>query len=181
MRSRAQPVALVALIVLLWFVVRTMVPGQPAPAALPAFSLPRLDAPESRIASSTLRGRPVLLNVWASWCIGCRREHDTLLRLAGSGTIEIVGIAWRDDPHDARRWLAQLGSPFALVMLDADGALASRLGVTAAPESLLIGADGAILRRHAGPLTEETWREEFAPQLSAAAPPATAARAATPR
>ncbi|MBI4693883.1 MAG: DsbE family thiol:disulfide interchange protein [Gammaproteobacteria bacterium] len=175
------PLVIAAAIALLWFAVRMTSPGHSAPAALPAFSLPRLDAPESLVDASALRGRPRLLNVWASWCIGCRREHDVLLRLARTGTIEVSGIAWRDDPRDARRWLEQLGNPFALVMLDADGAVAARLGVTAAPESLLIGADGAILRRHAGPLTEEIWRAEFAPALSAAVPPATAVPAAKPR
>ena len=86
--------------------------------AAPEFSLPRLDNPEAFLQRADLLGKVSLVNVWATWCSGCRQEHDTLLALAQDGGIPIYGINWKDDSTLARQWLQQLGNPYAAVGVD---------------------------------------------------------------
>ena len=144
-------------------------PG-PAPVLaerLPDFRLPDLLAPGDVLASASLAGRPTLLNVWATWCVPCRQEHDRLMVVSAEGAVELVGINWRDRQEDARRWLAQLGNPYARVGFDGDGAVGEAMGVQGAPETLLVAPDGRIVHRHVGPLTADAWRQRFAPLLAA--------------
>lgn len=141
--------------------------GKPAPE----FSLESLGDPAWKVGSADFSGRPWLLNVWATWCSGCRDEHETLLAIARENRLPIMGLNWRDDRALALRWLAQLGNPYASVAFDPDGQTAIDYGVYGAPETFLIGADGTVLRKRVGPLTPEIWREEFLPLLSAPAEP----------
>ncbi|MEE9142196.1 MAG: redoxin family protein, partial [Gammaproteobacteria bacterium] len=64
--------------------------GKPAPR----FVLPRLDNPDEFVDQETFAGQVTLVNVWATWCVGCRQEHDMLLRIAASGVVPIVGLNW---------------------------------------------------------------------------------------
>jgi len=138
--------------------------GKPAPQ----FSLPRLDDPEKTLQRSDLLGKVSLVNVWGTWCSGCRQEHETLLALAQDGAIPIYGINWKDDPALARQWLQQLGNPYAAVGVDEEGGAAIDWGVYGAPETFLIGADGTVLYKHIAPMTLAAWRDEFVPRIAAA-------------
>jgi cytochrome c biogenesis protein CcmG/thiol:disulfide interchange protein DsbE len=138
--------------------------GKPAPE----FSLPRLDDMQSRLQRSDLLGQVSLVNVWATWCSGCRQEHETLLSLARDSGIPIFGINWKDDPGLARQWLQQLGNPYAAVGVDEEGVAAIDWGVYGAPETFLIGADGTVLHKHIAPMTLDAWRKEFMPRIAAA-------------
>ena len=80
--------------------------------AAPGFDLPTVKNPDVRVASADYGGKTVLVNVWATWCVGCRQEHDFLMQLAGSGAIPIYGINWKDNRPDALRWLDQYGDPY---------------------------------------------------------------------
>jgi cytochrome c biogenesis protein CcmG/thiol:disulfide interchange protein DsbE len=135
---------------------------QPAPE----FSLPDLADPSRRVGSADFAGRMVLLNVWATWCEGCRHEHEYLLELARSG-VPIYGINWNDDRAKALAWLEQLGNPYVASAFDDVGAVAIDFGVYAAPETFLIGPGLTILDKHFGPLTPEVWNERFAPAMEA--------------
>jgi cytochrome c biogenesis protein CcmG/thiol:disulfide interchange protein DsbE len=108
------------------------------------------------------------LNVWATWCGGCRQEHDTLLTIARDGRIPMIGLNWRDERALALRWLAQLGDPYDSIAFDPDGRVAIDWGVYGAPETFLIGADGKVLHKQIGPMTLEIWRRDFVPLLPAA-------------
>lgn len=80
---------------------------------LPAFHLTSLEKPDVMLdASSIINGKPVLLNVWATWCPTCRAEHQYLRSLAAQG-IRIVGINYKDDRQKALDWLQELGNPYA--------------------------------------------------------------------
>jgi cytochrome c biogenesis protein CcmG/thiol:disulfide interchange protein DsbE len=138
--------------------------GKPAPA----FELPRLHEPERMVRSEELLGRPYLLNVFGSWCPGCRDEHPVVERLARSGTLPVVGFNWRDERADALRWLNQFGDPYALIVVDFEGRTAIDYGVYGAPESFLIGADGTVLYKHIGPLSWSAVEAEILPRLAAA-------------
>lgn len=138
--------------------------GKPAPE----FSLPRLDDPSQTFSRADLLGKVSLVNVWGTWCAGCRQEHDVLLTLAKDSGIPIYGINWKDDEDLARQWLVQLGNPYAAVGVDADGRVAIDWGVYGAPETFLVGPQGNVLYKHIAPITLEVWREEFLPRIAAA-------------
>ena len=138
--------------------------GKPAPA----FDLPRLGEPDIRLTDSDLRGRVRLVNVWATWCGGCRQEHDTLLQIARLGVVPIIGLNWKDDEQLAQQWLEQLGNPYVATGFDGDGRVAIDWGVYGAPETFLIDANGVVLYKHIAPLNMDTFKSEFMPRILAA-------------
>jgi cytochrome c biogenesis protein CcmG/thiol:disulfide interchange protein DsbE len=138
--------------------------GKPAPA----FSLPRLSDPEQTLGTEDMRGQFSLLNVWATWCVGCRQEHDTLLQIASNYGVPIYGLNWKDNTVQARAWLEQLGNPYAATAVDLDGAVAIDWGVYGAPETFLLAADGTVLYKHLSPLSLAIWEAEFLPRMRSA-------------
>ena len=138
--------------------------GRPAPE----FSLPSLHDASYPVATRDLHGRPWLLNVWGTWCVGCRQEHEVLLQIAAKNVVPVIGLNWKDDNSAALRWLSELGNPYAAVAEDRDGRVAIDWGVYAAPETFLIGSDGTVLYKHIAPMTLEVWEREFLPRLGSA-------------
>lgn len=114
------------------------------------------------LESALTQGKPVLLNVWATWCPTCRAEHQYLNRLAAQG-IRVVGLNYKDDRAKAVAWLNTLGNPYALSLSDSDGMLGLDLGVYGAPETFLIDGNGIIRYRHAGDLNARVWESEMKP------------------
>ncbi|EOY5420102.1 DsbE family thiol:disulfide interchange protein [Cronobacter dublinensis] len=130
---------------------------------LPAFRLAALDDPNVTYdRAALLNGKPLLLNVWATWCPTCRVEHQFLNGLAAGG-VRVAGLNYKDDRAKAVAWLNHLGNPYALSLFDGSGMLGLDLGVYGAPETFVIDARGVIRYRHAGALNDEVWREEIAP------------------
>lgn len=135
--------------------------GKPAPE----FELPRLDDPASTLRRADLLGDVSLVNVWATWCVGCRQEHPFLVELARRGEVPIFGLNWKDDPALARDWLARLGDPYRATAVDRDGRAAIDWGVYGAPETFLVDASGTVLYKHIAPLSPEVWEREFVPRI----------------
>jgi cytochrome c biogenesis protein CcmG, thiol:disulfide interchange protein DsbE len=133
---------------------------------MPPFALPALEPPGPGFAVGDLGGKLALVNVFASWCPGCRVEHPTLLRLARDGAIPLYGINWKDKPGDGLKWLKANRSPYLKVGDDGSGRLGIDLGVTGVPETFVVDPTGRIRYRHAGPITEEVWAETFVPLLA---------------
>ncbi|MEO1244280.1 MAG: DsbE family thiol:disulfide interchange protein [Pseudomonadota bacterium] len=131
----------------------------------PEFELPRLKDLNTSVGSEDYRGTTALVNVWATWCVGCREEHPFLMELAASGAVPIYGINWRDRRPDALRWLQQYGDPYVASGFDEDGRVAVDWGVYGAPETFLVSADGIVLHKHLGPLTRAIWEQDFVPLL----------------
>ncbi|MBG6248337.1 MULTISPECIES: DsbE family thiol:disulfide interchange protein [Symbiopectobacterium] len=111
---------------------------------------------------SALIGKPLLLNVWATWCPTCRAEHRFLNMLAAQG-VRIVGMNYKDDRVKAVDWLKELGNPYAMSLFDGNGMLGLDLGVYGAPETFLIDGRGIIRYRHAGDLNMQVWQETLKP------------------
>ena len=112
---------------------------------LPDFRLASLEKPDVMLdPSNIINGKPVLINVWATWCPTCRAEHQYLRSLAAQG-IRIVGINYKDDRQKAVNWLHELGNPYG------------------APETFLIDGKGIIRYRHAGDVNERVWQQEILP------------------
>ncbi len=139
--------------------------GKPAPE----FNLPTVLDAEKTIGTDDYRNQYALINVWATWCVGCRQEHNFLLALAESGAIPIYGINWRDNRAEAAKWLQQLGNPYVASGYDADGRVGINWGVYGAPETFLLDPDGIVLYKHLGPLNRAAWEREFVPLMNAGA------------
>ena len=87
--------------------------GQPVPAS----SLPRLDEAAAADIRTLAAGRPVLVNLFASWCAPCRIEHPKLMELKARGVV-VIGVAYKDEPVATRAFLEEMGDPFDAVLVD---------------------------------------------------------------
>ncbi len=132
----------------------------------PAFNLPKLYEPTQRVSKHDLLGKPYLLNVFASWCIECGVEHPVLTAEAPHLGVQLVGYNYKDAPDDAKRWLAEHGNPYALLIADEPGNTAIDFGVYGAPESFLIDAKGIIRYKHIGPFTPDVVASELKPAIA---------------
>ncbi|QUJ77955.1 DsbE family thiol:disulfide interchange protein [Sulfitobacter albidus] len=112
-------------------------------------------------------GEVTLVNFWASWCPPCRAEHPRLLRMEAEG-IPIVGINFKDTEGAASQYLREDDNPFVGVGFDPQGRTAIEWGVTAPPETFIVGADGTVLYRFAGPLVGSAYEQRFLPALEKA-------------
>lgn len=135
--------------------------GKPAPQ----FTLQDLADLSETVGSADVAGRMHLVNVWGTWCPGCREEHDMLLQIAASKVVPIIGLNWKDNRDQALRWLAQLGDPYERVAFDPEGRVAIDWGVYGAPETFLVGADGTVLAKRIGPMTATVWQQQFLPLI----------------
>jgi cytochrome c biogenesis protein CcmG, thiol:disulfide interchange protein DsbE len=135
--------------------------GKPAPQ----FVLPSLTDPVRQVSSAQYSGRPYVINVWGTWCVECRVEHEMLLEAAAQKRVPIIGLNWKDEDAAALQWLAQLGNPYDAIAVDKEGRTAIDFGVYGAPETYLIDAAGRVVYRHVGPLTREVWQREFTSRL----------------
>lgn len=139
--------------------------GKPAPA----FRLPLLNE-AALYAETDLKGRPLLVNFFASWCEGCQVEHPELMRLAKEQHIEIIGMDYKDSETAVSQWLQRHGSPYRKVVLDSQGKAGLDWGVYGVPETFVLNAQGVIIYKQIGPMTEEVWRSRIAPLLAGARP-----------
>ena len=144
--------------------------GRKAPSfdAAPLVGLTSNGAPVPGLASADLLGHVSVVNVFASWCIPCREEHPLLLKLAEDKRFQLVGLNYKDDPDNARRFLGQIGNPFAAVGADRSGRIGIDWGVYGVPESFVVAADGTIIYKFIGPLTEDSLRYTLMPQIEKA-------------
>lgn len=131
----------------------------------PDFTLAKLNAPDQRLSNKDLLGQVWVLNVWASWCVSCRAEHAIITDLANRNLVEIVGLDYKDQPEDARRWLKQFGNPYSASLMDIEGRVGIDWGVYGVPETFIIGKDGRIKYKHIGPVTKESLESEIVPAL----------------
>ena len=131
--------------------------GKPAPQ----FSLPGLLEEASPLQAQSLRGHWTLVNVWGTWCVECRAEHQALLSIKAQGRVPIYGIDWKDDDAQARAWLSELGNPYERIGADREGRVAIDWGVYGAPESFLVNPECTVVYKHVGAMTLDIWQREF--------------------
>jgi cytochrome c biogenesis protein CcmG/thiol:disulfide interchange protein DsbE len=144
--------------------------GRPVPTAdLPALAgLTRDGAPVPGIAAADFKGLVTLVNVWASWCVPCHAEAPVLLKLSEDKRFRIVGINYKDQPDNARRFIGRYGNPFDAVGTDNNGRVAIDWGVYGVPETFLIGHDGRIAYKLVGEVTDDNVRAVLLPQIDRA-------------
>jgi cytochrome c biogenesis protein CcmG/thiol:disulfide interchange protein DsbE len=153
------------------------------PSALIGKSAPQRDLPALEglkagdkaipgIAAADLKqGQVTVVNVFASWCGPCHEEHPVLAAFAESGKARLVGINYKDDPENARRFLGRLGNPYAAVGVDENGRAAIDWGVYGVPETFVVKGDGTIAYKIVGPLTTEIVAQKLLPAIEAASKP----------
>lgn len=120
---------------------------------VPDLSLPLLETGQPAPLRAAVQG-PVLINFYASWCAPCELEAPALMRLKAQG-VTILGVGYKDAPDNNRAFLARLGDPFAIRVLDRDGRAGLEFGVTGVPESYLVDAAGVITAKFTGELTPD--------------------------
>jgi cytochrome c biogenesis protein CcmG, thiol:disulfide interchange protein DsbE len=137
--------------------------NRPAPV-LPVTALPGVPA----LTDADLRaGEVTVVNFWATWCPPCRAEHPVLLEMAAKG-VRVAGINIMDEDRKAVAYLAEHGNPFLGVVTDPNGRNRVEWGVTAPPETFIIGGDGTVLFKFVGPLVGTDYETRFVPELEKA-------------
>jgi cytochrome c biogenesis protein CcmG, thiol:disulfide interchange protein DsbE len=149
--------------------------GRPAPSlalpALPGIELNGVGVPG--LDAQNFKREVTVLNVWASWCVPCRDEAPLLMQLAGDSRIRLVGMNYKDQPENARRFLGQYGNPYAANGVDANGRAAIEWGVYGVPETFVIDRGGIVVYKLIGPITSDNLKNELRPAIekALAAPP----------
>ena len=131
----------------------------------PEFSLVVLEAPQRQLSTADMLGQVWVLNVWASWCVSCRAEHEVISDLASRNLVNVIGLNYKDEPGDALAWLQQFGNPYASSVIDRNGRIGLDWGVYGVPETFVIDAAGNIRYKHIGPVTHESLEAEIMPVL----------------
>jgi cytochrome c biogenesis protein CcmG/thiol:disulfide interchange protein DsbE len=136
---------------------------------LPAIpGLTREGAPVPGLAAADFKGAVTLVNVWASWCVPCHDEAPILMQLAEDKRIRIVGINYKDQPDNARRFLGRYGNPFVAAGADGNGRASMEWGVYGVPETFLVGRDGKIAFKLVGPITEANFERVLKAEIEKA-------------
>lgn len=139
--------------------------GKPAPG----FDLPALDGVSvPGLKRADLDGPVTLVNVFASWCGPCRDEHPVLLGLAKDSRVRLVGINYKDIPENARRFLGELGNPYAAIGVDEKGRTGIDWGVYGVPETFVVDRKGIIRYKFIGPLSPEAYERVLKPEIEKA-------------
>jgi cytochrome c biogenesis protein CcmG, thiol:disulfide interchange protein DsbE len=144
--------------------------GRPAPATVlpPIAGLERDGKPLPGITPEIFAGQVTLVNVWASWCVPCHDEAPLLHEIAQDKRIQVVGIDYKDQPENARRFLGRYGNPFVAAGADATGRASIEWGVYGVPETFIVGRDGRIAYKLIGPISAEHLAMELKPAIEKA-------------
>ena len=95
-----------------------------------------------------------LLNIWSSWCVPCRQEHQFLMNLSIDNKVNIIGMNYKDNLKNAENFLKELGNPYKEIFIDSDGTIAIEWGAYGVPESFLI-YNNEIIKNYIGPLNQQ--------------------------
>ncbi len=137
--------------------------------AVPEFSVANLVEGQAPLTQKRLKtGKPVLVNFFASWCLPCRAEHENLVKIATLHGIEIIGIAYKDEPQKSRDFLEELGNPYAVAGIDQNGRVAIDWGVSGVPETFIVDGEGIIRYRHWGPIVGDSLEKRLLPKIEEA-------------
>jgi cytochrome c biogenesis protein CcmG/thiol:disulfide interchange protein DsbE len=173
------PLAIFAALAALFFL--RLGSGDPSriPSALIGHPIPKTDLPPlpgltrdgqpvPGITNATFKDAVTLVNVWASWCVPCLDEVPFLEQLSRDKRIQLVGINYKDQPDNARRFLNRYGNPFAAAGADNNGRAAIDWGVYGVPETFVVGRDGRIAYKLVGPITAENLSKVLEPEIAKA-------------
>ena len=98
-----------------------------------------------------------LINIWASWCAPCKVEHPYLINLNDKFDINLIGINYKDNLDNSKKFLSDLGNPYDEVLVDSDGTKSIELGAIGVPETYLINNENKIIKKFIGPLDQDDY------------------------
>jgi cytochrome c biogenesis protein CcmG, thiol:disulfide interchange protein DsbE len=144
--------------------------GHPAPqiSLPPVAGLDRNGNPVPGIDAADFKGAVTVVNVWASWCVPCHDEAPLLMLLARDSRLRVIGINYKDEPENARRFLGRYGNPFVAAGADRNGRAAIEWGVYGVPETFVVGRDARIAYKLVGPITADNLASVLKPQIEKA-------------
>jgi len=96
-----------------------------------------------------------IVNIWASWCVPCRKEHSLLMELSKNQSIKLIGFNYRDNLKNAKKFINELGNPYSQILIDSDGILSVEFGAYGIPETFLIDKNKKIVEKFVGPINQE--------------------------
>lgn len=144
--------------------------GHPAPQThlSPIAGLDRNGEPVPGIDPAGFKGAVTVVNVWSSWCVPCHDEAPLLMQLARDDRVRLIGINYKDNPDNARRFLGRYGNPFVAAGADEDGRAAIEWGVYGVPETFVVGRDARIAYKLVGPITADNLATVLKPAIEKA-------------
>jgi len=120
---------------------------------------------ESVLLSDLFSDKMSLVNVWASWCVTCRQEHQMMMKIANNKDLQLIGINYKDTRANGEKYLKVMGNPYDVIVFDPSGKIGLDLGVYATPETFLVNNKGVILYKHIGMIDSKVWEEGFIPYI----------------
>jgi cytochrome c biogenesis protein CcmG/thiol:disulfide interchange protein DsbE len=132
--------------------------GRPAPA----FTLPAVGT-KAPVSLASLKGKPVVINFWATWCVPCYEEHAAMQAAAreAGDAVQFIGVIYEDDEEQVGDFLTRQGKAYPSLM-DDEGKTAMSYGVYGVPETFFVDAKGRIAAKYTGPLSADTLAENLA-------------------
>jgi len=100
-----------------------------------------------------------VLNIWASWCLPCRDEHLILMKLSNNSSIKLIGLNYKDDQNNAKKFIDELGNPYSMIITDKNGTISIDLGAYGVPETFIINKNRKIIKKFIGPLNQKSLKE----------------------
>lgn len=169
MKKQSMPLIIFGALVIVLAIGLTLDPKEvPSPLiGKPAseFSLPELYTQEP-FSPTQLKGEAWILNIWASWCVSCRQEHEVLVEFSQKSNTKIVGLNYKDTTDEAKSWLKQFGNPYQITVEDQQGRAGIDWGVYGVPETFVIDKQGIIRHKFTGPMTRKRVNDELLPLLA---------------
>ena len=162
-RRRTLTFAAVAVVLLVGVIAVAVTSGRggrsPSPHKAPTFTVADLRDPTRQVTLSSLRGTPVVLNFWATWCVPCRKEMPDLeaVHHALGSKVAFIGINNRDSRREAIKFLRDTGVTYPSGF-DPGGQIAAAYAVLGMPTTVFISADGTVLSKHTGELHAKSLR-----------------------
>ena len=100
-----------------------------------------------------------IVNIWASWCVPCIKEHSLLMELSKIESIKLIGLNYRDNLNNAKKFINKLGNPYTQILIDNDGTLSIEFGAFGVPETFLIDKNKKIIKKFVGPINKKIVKE----------------------
>ena len=100
-----------------------------------------------------------IVNIWASWCVPCRTEHSLLMKLSKNQSVKLIGLNYKDNLNNAKKFINKLGNPYSQIIIDNDGTLSIEFGAYGVPETFIIDKNKMIIRKFIGPIDKEIVEE----------------------